>query len=157
MQVDRPRADRAAAGQRHPRLALAREQRPQHQHRGAHLAHDVVGRGGRVDLAGLQGQRRAVAVAVLAGGGVDLDAVLAQQRDHGGDVGQPRHVLERQRLVGEHRCHHQRQAGVLGARDDDLTLESVSSFDPDAIHTGLRQILGKVTPRWPWYLPALSR
>ena len=91
MQVDRSRADRAAAGQRDPRLALARQQGAQHQHRGAHLAHDVVGRGGRGDPARLERQGGAVAVAVLAGGSLDLDAVLAQQRDHGGDVGQPRH------------------------------------------------------------------
>src|SRR5437868_13025875 len=59
--------DGAAAGQRHPRLALARQQRPEHQDRGAHLAHDVVGRSGRGDLPGLKRERRAVAVAVLAG------------------------------------------------------------------------------------------
>ena len=42
VQVDRARADGAAAGQRHHRVAVAREHRPEHQDRGAHLAHDVV-------------------------------------------------------------------------------------------------------------------
>ena len=42
--VDRARADRAAARQRHARAAVARHQRPQHQHRGAHGLHQVVGR-----------------------------------------------------------------------------------------------------------------
>ena len=75
-----------------------------------------------------------MAVAVLARRGADLDAVLAQQRDHGGDVGEPRHVLQGERLVGQHRRHHQRQAGVLRARHDDLALELLAAFDPDAIH-----------------------
>ena len=44
MQVDRPRADRAAAGQRHARRAEARQQRRQHENAGAHAADHVVGR-----------------------------------------------------------------------------------------------------------------
>ena len=42
--VDGPRADRAAAGQRHVGLAEARQQRPQHQDRGAHGLHQLVRR-----------------------------------------------------------------------------------------------------------------
>jgi hypothetical protein len=42
--VDRPGADGAAARQRHPRLAEAGDQRPEHQDRGAHRLHQVVGR-----------------------------------------------------------------------------------------------------------------
>ena len=42
--VDRTQADRAAARQRHLRLAAAREQRTQHQDRGAHRLHQLVGR-----------------------------------------------------------------------------------------------------------------
>ena len=42
--VHRPHADRAAAGLGDARAAEARQQRAQHQERGAHLAHDVVGR-----------------------------------------------------------------------------------------------------------------
>jgi hypothetical protein len=47
--VHGPRADGAAAGQRHDRLAAAREQWAQHEVGGAHLAHDVVvgARGGQ--------------------------------------------------------------------------------------------------------------
>ena len=44
VQVDRPIADRATAGQRHGRLAGAREQRAQNEDRRAHLAHQVVRR-----------------------------------------------------------------------------------------------------------------
>ena len=42
--VDRPRADRAAAGQRHARPAVARDQRPEHEHRRAHRLDQLVGR-----------------------------------------------------------------------------------------------------------------
>ena len=42
--VDRARADRAAAGQRHIGAAEARQQRPQHQDRRAHGLHQLVGR-----------------------------------------------------------------------------------------------------------------
>ena len=45
--VHRARADGAAARQRHLRLAKARQQRPQHQHRGAHGLDQLVGRPGR--------------------------------------------------------------------------------------------------------------
>ena len=51
MQIDRPRADGAAAGQRDLGLAMPRQQRPQHLEAGAHLAHHVVGGEGGSDLA----------------------------------------------------------------------------------------------------------
>src|SRR6266568_1800621 len=42
--VDGAVADRAAAGERHPRLAEAGEERPQHHHARAHRLHELVGR-----------------------------------------------------------------------------------------------------------------
>ena len=42
VQVDRAGADGAAAGQRDDGVAVARQHRPEHQDRGAHLAHDLV-------------------------------------------------------------------------------------------------------------------
>ena len=44
MEVDGPRADRAAAGRRDARAPVAREQRPEHEERGAHRLHEVVRR-----------------------------------------------------------------------------------------------------------------
>ena len=44
MQVDGPRADRAAAGQRDAGAALAGDEGAEHEHRGAHRLHEVVGR-----------------------------------------------------------------------------------------------------------------
>jgi len=68
----------------------------------------------------LQGERRAVRVAVLAGRRADLHAMLFQELQHGRDIGQPRHVVQGELLVAQERRHHERQGSVLGARDADL-------------------------------------
>ena len=65
-QVDRPRADGAAAGQRHARLAHAREQRRDHPEARPHLGDEIVGRGGVDDVGGGDVQRLAV-IGGLAG------------------------------------------------------------------------------------------
>ena len=72
MQIDRASADGAAAGQRHARLADARQQRTEHKERGPHLADDVVGRLG-IGNGAPEGQRAAV-----IGDRIDHDAVLLQ-------------------------------------------------------------------------------
>jgi hypothetical protein len=46
-----------------------------------------------------------------------VDALIAEDADELLDIGQMRHVFERQRVVGEQRGDHQRQGRVLGARD----------------------------------------
>ena len=46
VQVDGPRADRAAAGQRNARVAEARHERPERQNRRAHRLHEFVRRFG---------------------------------------------------------------------------------------------------------------
>jgi hypothetical protein len=61
--VDRTRADRAAAGQRHPRFAEAREQRAEHEDRRAHRLDQLVGRLARCDASGVE--RDAATVASL--------------------------------------------------------------------------------------------
>ena len=50
VQIDGPRADGAAAGQRHLRLAAAGEQRRQHPEARPHARHHLVGRGGVDDV-----------------------------------------------------------------------------------------------------------
>ena len=59
--VDRTRADRAAAGQRHRRVAKAGQQRAQHHDRGAHRLDQLVRRVELVD-AGVDHARHAAAV-----------------------------------------------------------------------------------------------
>jgi len=107
VQVNRPCADGAAAGQRNPSLAAARQQRPQHQHAGPHAAHQVVGGGGVGDLAGRQVEHPP-GMAALGGGAVhaEIDAVLGQQVGHGRDVDQMRQVAKGQGLFGEQAGRH---------------------------------------------------
>ena len=49
----------------------------------------------------------------------DVDAVIAEDALEQADVGQMRHVVEDQRVLGEQAGDHQRQGGVLGAGDRD--------------------------------------
>jgi hypothetical protein len=110
VQVHRARADGASPGQRDLGPAHARQQRSQNQHRGAHLAHDLVVRAHRAHPLGPQRQHPPALQRR------HLAAEAFQQRRHGADVRQARRVGQRQRLVGQQRGRHQRQAGVLGAR-----------------------------------------
>ncbi len=92
--VHRPRADRATAGQRHRGLAEVGHHRPQHQDRGAHGFNQLVGRGELLD-----------------GGGVHLHVELvvdhhvhahaAEQLDQGGHVLQVGQIAHRDRLPGQ--------------------------------------------------------
>ena len=50
------------------------------------------------------------------------------------DVGEPRHVVEHQGLVGEQRRDHQRQRRVLGAGNADIAGELLAADDANAIH-----------------------
>ncbi len=101
--VDRPQADRAAAGQRHARLAGARDQRSEREDRRAHRLHELVRRERPVD-------RRRVERHGAGLAGLHVDAHLREQRLHRLHVVQPRHVGERQRLGREQRRAQDRQA-----------------------------------------------
>ena len=57
------------------------------------------------------------------------------------DVGQPRHVVEDQRLLGQQRCDHQRQRGVLCARNRNGAIELAAADDANAIHPKSRFLL----------------
>jgi hypothetical protein len=135
VQVDRPRPDGAAAGQRDLGVADAGQKRPEDEDAGTHAPDQVVGGQRAGDPARRQLQHPA-GVPGLGGVAVhvDLDAVLLQQVRHGGDVAQMRQVRERQRLVGQQAGRHQWQGRVLGAADADLALEGLAADDPDLVH-----------------------
>src|SRR5262249_11177570 len=61
--------------------------------------------------------------------------------------GQPRHVLENKRLVGEQTRDHQRQRCVLGARNRDRAIELSAAADANAIHRPLAFVL---VGKWSW-------
>ena len=86
----------------------------------------------------------------LAGPRAHFHPMLLQELDHGADIGEPRHVVQRELAVGQQSRDHQRQRGVLGARDADLAFELTAALDTESVHgSSSRQILGRVTPRWP--------
>jgi len=152
MQIDRAGADGAAAGQRHLGFAAAGQQRAQHQHRGAHLAHQIIGGRGVGDGLGVE-LEHAARMPPVGGLAVQdhLDTVLSQQVGHGGDVGQMRQIGEIERLVGQQAGRHQRQRRVLGATDGDGALERRTADDSDLIHgySDLKNYRrGRVTPVW---------
>ncbi len=118
------------------RLAHARDQRRQHPEAGAHLGDELVGRGG-VDDAGRGNVQRLAVIGGLAGALAadhDVDAVIAEDALEQADVGEARHVVEDQGLLGEEARDHQRQRGVLGARDRDGAVERPAADDTNAIH-----------------------
>ena len=84
VQVHRPLPDGAAPGERHPRLAGARQQGAEHEHRGAHGLDQVVGRLLATQGAGLDEH--------LLAAPLDLRAEDFEQPRHGVDVAQARDV-----------------------------------------------------------------
>ena len=146
MQIDGTRPDGATARQRHLGMAFARQKRTQHEKARAHLAHDVVIGGGAGKRGGTKRQRAAFAKARAPHIGC-LDAEPAQQLRHEGDVGQPRHIAERQRLAREQACGHQRQRRVLGAADGNFALQPGAASYANAIHDpsrGLKPVVARV-------------
>ncbi len=136
--IHRTRADGAATGQRHIGLAEASQQRPEHDDRCAHRAHQFVGRDESI-----------------GGGGIDLDphavvdghahAHATEQLDHGRDVLQMRHVAHRHRPLGQQRRGQNRQRGVLRAGDANLALERRAALNQQLVH-GLTFVLRARTP-----------
>ncbi len=87
MHVDRARTEVVAAGQCHPRPALAGEQGAEHHDRGAHALDQLVGRLG-------DDRRRTVDREVVRRGPLDGDAHRAEQVAHAVDVVDGRDVVE---------------------------------------------------------------
>ena len=83
--VHRPRADAAAAGQRHLGATAAREQRPQHQHRGAHGLHQLVAGDRVLDRGRAQLRCRSSCAPTST-------PIRREQLRHGAHVHQARHV-----------------------------------------------------------------
>jgi len=133
VQIDRPVADGAAAGQADRRLTVARQQRPKHKHGRAHLAHDVIGRDRRGDAAGFQGDDPAEILGPPALRG-DRHAMLVQQVAHGVNVSEPRQAAQGQRLVGQQGAGHEGQRRVLGTGYGDAPLQGCTALHDQFVH-----------------------
>ncbi len=136
MQIDGTRADGAAAGQRNLGPAAPRDQRREHPEARPHARHHLVRRRGVDDLGRREPERLAVARALagpLAGDG-HVDAVIAQNAGKQIDVGEPRNIVQRQRLAGEKAGNHQRQCSVLGATDGYGAGQTLAADNADTVH-----------------------
>ena len=98
VQIHRARTDRAAAGERHARLAETGYQWPEHQYRCTHGLYHVVGRFQLVDLCAAQGQ--------CALFDDSRNAHLHQQVAHGSNVMQIRQVIQMQFIRSQQACAH---------------------------------------------------
>ena len=64
----------------------------------------------------------------------DVDAVIAENALKLDDVGEPRNILEDQRILGEQAGDHQRERCILCARDRNSSVQTLPANDPDPIH-----------------------
>ncbi len=127
MQIDRPRADGAAARQRHFGLTEASQQRPQHQDRGAHGAHQFVR-----CLETLDRARVHLDIHPLVDHQVHAHA--AQQLHGGGDILQVGDVANDDRLVGQQGGGQNRQHRVLGAGSAQFAEQRYAAIDDEFAH-----------------------
>ena len=132
MQIDRPIADDAAAGQRNGRFLATAEQRTEHANRGAHFAHDFVGRD-RFDLLRLDRDG--------AAGAFHLRAEMRQDLQHVMRVAQVRHAMQNARLARQQRRGQDRQRRIFRAADLDRTGERMTAVNENFIHTWRRGIV----------------
>ena len=125
MQINRPRADDAAAGQRNPRMAQAPEQRAEDADRTAHLADEFVVAVG-FDLGGLHGQR--------AVGEMHPGPERGQDLAHEPHVAQVRHPVDDALFAGEEGRGHDGQHGVFRAADLHFAVQRHAAFDEQTFH-----------------------
>jgi len=126
MHVDRPRADRAAAGQRNAGMAEPGEQRRQNQHRRAHFAYRVIRRFLRHGGTGVDGRGM--------GRPRHVGAVKPDHAEHVFDVGHIWQIGQFERVGAEQGGRDLRQGSVLGAGYGDRAFQSSSADDPQSVH-----------------------
>ena len=109
--------------------AAARQQRPQHQNRGAHLAHQIVGRG-RASKTCAQVRSWRIARAVRSQPPTpslpSRCAIVEMSADGAGS--------RAQRVVGKKARRHQGESGVLCAGDGQRAGERAAAANADAVH-----------------------
>ena len=155
-QIDRPRADGAAARQRHLRFAHAGDERRNDPEAGAHLGNKFIGRGCIDDTSRRNVHRLALVFAVARplAGQHDINTVVAEDALEIDDVREARHVFKDQGFVGQQAGDHQRQGGVLGAGNRNGAVKRFAADDANAIHcvplplarSPIRRIPGGLTP-----------
>ena len=130
MQIDRPRADRAAARQRHARRTETGQQRRQDENAGAHAADHVVGRLRVAGSAGIQHQRPP-GPRVATTPNSRIRASMVSTSVTSGTFAQF------QRLGAEQRGGDLRQRRVLRAADLDRAFNASAAANDQPVHAVL--------------------
>ena len=129
MQVHRARANRASARQGDARLAEARNQRPQSEDRGAHRAHQFVGRAGSGYFLRGNGQIGWPRVCRF-----DARIHVREQTAHRRDVAHAGNVVEMHGLGSEQRRRHGGQRGIFRAADAHRAAQLSAACDSESVH-----------------------
>jgi hypothetical protein len=135
-EINGTRADGAAARQRDASPALASQKRPDDPEACPHLRDQLI-RSNRVDngAAGkMNGAGIAFRLAFAAAIDGNVDPVIAKNAQQLLDIGQMRHVFQRQRIAGQKGRDHQRQSGILGAGNRNSAPQLIAAGNSDAIH-----------------------
>ena len=142
MQIDRARADGAAARQRNLPLAEARHQRPQRPNGRAHGFHQFIRGAVNIDLAGVQ-MHRPIALR--------FDTQLTQQLHGGIDVLKFWDILNLYRLFSQQSGEQDRQRGIFGAGYGYFTTQPGRTLYTKFIHCNcsLLSILKRLLNRGP--------
>jgi len=64
----------------------------------------------------------------------DVDAVIAEDALEEADIGEPRHVVEDERLIGQEACDHQRKRRVLCSRNRNNAVKRPAADNANTIH-----------------------
>ena len=70
-----------------------------------------------------------------------VDAVIAEDALELRHVGEPRHIVEDERVLGEQARDHQGQGGVLGAGNRNGAVKRLTADDADAIHVDRKSVV----------------
>ena len=121
VRIEPAASDHVATRRRHDRTTVARKQRPREQEGGTDLARERV-----VDLVA---HVAGVHPHLVGSDPVGIGAERDEQPQHRLDVSDPRHVLERDLLVGEQARRQDRQGAVLVAGGAHAARERMAALD----------------------------
>ena len=129
VQVDGARADGAAAGKRNARVAEARHERAEREHRSAHRFHEFVGRFGVRNRFGLDREFAGRQVRAF-----HLAAHVREKLGHGDDVAHVRNIFQRDGFVVSSAAAMRGQRGIFRAADSDRAFELASAVNFESVH-----------------------
>ncbi len=137
VEVNRPGADGAAAGQRDLGFTAARQKGPEHPETGPHFGNQVIRGCGVHNALGrnFQGFTGRGALPRALARNRNVNPVILQDPLQAERIHQARNIAQRQCFGGEQRRDHQGQSSVFGARDIDGAVQFVAAANTDTIHS----------------------